>query len=132
MNKTLIASLLLLPLIASAQLDGATRIKKKAVPNAAASQDPDVNFTPFVPVALEAAPATSTCEKPPLVRTFVSQEKADKFKAALNNYQACMKDYVDANSKAANQHAEASNTAVAEANAYFNELNNLPDKAAAD
>ncbi|WP_428381678.1 hypothetical protein [Nevskia ramosa] len=129
--KTLIAALLLVPVLGLAQTgDNASRIKKKPAATAAASQDPDVNFTPFTPLEMEAAPAPPTCVQPPIVKAFSVKEKADKFNAALNDYQACVKNYAEVHGKAANQHAEASNKAVADANAYFNELSNKGDKPA--
>lgn len=147
--KTLIATLLLVPVLGFAQTNAqtnapsgaptaaengtATRIKKKAPATVApASQDPDVNFTPYTPLDAEPVPAASTCVQPPIVKAFSVKEKADKFNAALNDYQACVKNYADVHGKAANQHAEASNKAVADANAYFNELSNKGDKPAGE
>ncbi|WP_273457471.1 hypothetical protein [Nevskia ramosa] len=131
--KTLIATLLLVPVLGFAQTgDNASRIKKKSPATATASQDPDVNFTPYTPLEMEAAPAPPTCVQPPIVKAFSVKEKADKFNAALNDYQACVKNYAEVHGKAANQHAEASNKAVADANAYFNELSNKGDKPAGE
>lgn len=130
--KALLAVLLLVPAVTFAQAgDSASRIKKKASTEAAA-QDPDVNFTPFTPLEAEATPAAPTCVQPPVVKAFSAKEKADKFNAALNDYQACVKNYVDVHGKAANQHAEASNKAVADANAYFNALSSKSDKPAGE
>lgn len=148
-TKTLIAALLLVPVFGFAQTNAttnapsgapaaaetgtATRIKKKAPAAAApASQDPDVTFTPYTPLEMEAAPAPPACVQPPIVKAFSVKEKADKFNAALNDYQACVKNYAEVHGKAANQHAEASNKAVADANAYFNELSNKGDKPAGE
>ncbi len=147
--KTLIATLLLVPVLGFAQTNATTnapsgapaaaetgtasRIKKKAPAAAApASQDPDVNFTPYTPLEMEVAPAAPTCVQPPIVKAFSVKEKADKFNAALNDYQACVRNYAEVHGKAANQHAEASNKAVADANAYFNELSNKSDKPAGE
>jgi len=131
--KTLIAALLLVPVLSLAQTgENASRIKKKSPAAAATSQDPEVNFTPFTPLEMEAAPAAPTCVQPPIVKAFSVKEKADKFNAALNDYQACVKNYADVHGKAANQHAEASNKAVADANAYFNELSSKGDKPAGE
>lgn len=130
--KTLLAVLLLAPAVTLAQADEtASRIKKKAA-SAAATQDPDVNFTPYTPLEVEAVPAAPTCVRPPVVKAFSVKEKADKFNAALNDYQACVRNYADVHGKAANQHAEASNKAVADANAYFNELSGKSDKPAGE
>lgn len=151
--KTLIIALLLLPGLSFAQTNTqntsqttapsgaptaaetgtASRIKKKSPAAAtAASQDPDVNFTPYTPLNEEPAPAAPTCVQPPIVKAFSVKEKADKFNAALNDYQACVRNYAEVNGKAANQHAEASNKAVADANAYFNELSNKGEKPAGE
>lgn len=120
MNK-LICALLLTPALAFAQSnDSGSRVKTPppAEPAAAA-----VTFTPFTPLPHEAAPAAHACVKPPVAKAFASQKEADAFNAALQNYQGCVKNYVEVNTAAANKHAEVANAAVAEANAYIAEIN---------
>jgi hypothetical protein len=121
MNKLLLA-LLLTPTLALAQTsDSASRIKTPAP--AAEPTAALVTFTPFTALAPETAPAPHACVQPPVAKAFSSQKEADAFNAALQNYQACVKNYVEVNTAAANKHAEAANAAVAEANAYIVEIN---------
>lgn len=132
--KTTMAALLLVPMLALAQgSDAASRIKKKSPPAAAAAvEEPEVSFTPHVPLTLEAAPAPAACVQPPLIKAFSSQARADKFNAALGDYQACIRNYAEINTQAANQHTEAANRTIREANEYFTALSSKGDKPAAE
>ncbi len=122
MNKLMFA-LLLTPALALAQSgDSATRIKPREKPADSAPANL-VTFTPFTELQPFPAPPAHACVQPPVAKAFASQKEADAFNAALNNYQACVKNYVTVNTAAANAHAEAANKAVAEANAYIAEIN---------
>lgn len=132
--KTLIAGLLLVPFLSLAQEapgGNASRIKKKEKPVAEAPEKlPDIKFTPYTPLTVEAEPAAPACEAPPVIKAFASQKQADVYNAAIKNYHECMSDFVKAQTTAANQHAAVANKAVETLNAYVTSLNSTLAKPA--
>ncbi len=122
MKKLLFAALLVPALVFAQASDSASRIKKKAADTSAAPVNL-IEYTPFTEVPAEPAPTAHACVQPPVSKAFATQIEADQFNDALNNYQACMKNYVTVHTTAANAHADVANKAVAEANAYIAEIN---------
>lgn len=122
MKKLLFAALLVPAVVFAQASDSASRIKKKEASTAAPVAN-IIEFTPYTELPPEPAPTAHACVQPPVAKAFATQIEADQFNDALNNFQACMKNYVTVHTAAANAHADVANKAVAEANAYITEIN---------
>jgi len=64
-----------------------------------------------------------SCKKPAFITNLRKADDSSDFTEKFNAYQECIKTYTDNQSKLANLHIEAANKAVADTNAYINEIN---------